>query len=133
MNTNNVVDMIDEEIIRLTQARNLLAESPIHLSITQANGHNMIANKARTGRKLGSKNKPKVPAKKVRNMSPAGRERIVEAVRQRWARQKEATTTAETAKSAPKPSKKTAAKKATPGKKNGKTKVAVDGPIPTEV
>jgi hypothetical protein len=67
---------IDEEIARLQQARALLVgtNSP-----------------RRRGRPPGSSNKPKPTlVKKKRTMSAAGRKRIAEAQKARWAKQKKA-------------------------------------------
>jgi hypothetical protein len=64
---------IEEEIARLQQARALLA------------GTN---NPRRRGRPPGSTNKSKPVLVKKRTMSAAGRKRIAEAQRARWAKQK---------------------------------------------
>ena len=70
-----MLEMIDEHLASLKQARALLnAEPP-----TEVQEHR------RPGRPVGSVNRTK-----KRNLSPEGRERIRAAVRRRWATQKRA-------------------------------------------
>lgn len=73
MNTNEIITALDAEIARLQQVRVLLASSSAA---------------KRRGRPPAS-NASLKPVKK-RTMSPAGRKRIAEAQRLRWAAQKAA-------------------------------------------
>jgi hypothetical protein len=66
-----ILSQIDREIVTLQQARALLQGSP-----ATTNG---------TARRIGRQ-----PARKKRNLTPEGRERIAAAVRRRWAEQKKA-------------------------------------------
>lgn len=68
MNSESILSQIEEEIARLQQVRALLAGAG--------------ANTVTTGKKRGPK-----PGKK-RKLSPEARQRIVEAVKRRWAKQK---------------------------------------------
>ena len=72
MGIKEVVAQIDAEIVRLQQARALLASSST--PIRRKRGRNPIN---------GTR-----PAKKKRNLTPEGRARIAEAVKRRWAKQK---------------------------------------------
>jgi hypothetical protein len=72
MNTKDIVSDIDAEIARLQSARSLLGGTPLT---------------KRRGRPRTS-GFPTVPKK--RTMSAAGRKRIAEAQRKRWAKQKAA-------------------------------------------
>ncbi len=63
-----ILTLIDSEIAQLQQARALLTGTPVKL---------------RLGRPVGS-------GKKKRNLTPEGRAKMGEAVRRRWAKQKEA-------------------------------------------
>ena len=72
MNTQDIVSTIDAEIARLQSARSLLAGT----ASTKRRG------RPRTSESAG--------APKKRTMSAAGRKRIAEAQRKRWAKQKAA-------------------------------------------
>jgi len=72
MNTQDIVSTIDAEIARLQSARSLLAGT----ASTKHRG------RPRTSESAGAPQK--------RTMSAAGRERIAEAQRKRWAKQKAA-------------------------------------------
>lgn len=79
MNVSQIVSEIDQEIARLTNARNAL------LSIA---GAAPVA--ARRGRPKGSKNPAAASAAKKHGISPEGRKRIAEAMKRRWAAKKAA-------------------------------------------
>jgi hypothetical protein len=99
MNTNELLEALDSEINRLQQVRNALSD----LSAPKRRGRPKAASAA--------------PVKKVkRTMSAAGRKRVAEAQRERWANHKAAAKKAArktTGKPAKKAAKKKAAKKAT--------------------
>jgi hypothetical protein len=73
MNTQDILSTLDAEIARLQSARSLLTGT---------------ASGKRRGRPRGSSTSPAAPQK--RTMSAAGRKRIAEAQRKRWAKQKAA-------------------------------------------
>jgi hypothetical protein len=94
MNTQDILSAIDAEIARLQSARSLLSGT---------------ASTKRRGRPKAASGAP-VTTVKRRTMSAAGRQRVAEAQRKRWAKQKAAAKKA--TKATGKPAKK-AAKKAT--------------------
>jgi len=108
MNTNEILEAIDQEILKLQQARALLADAPAVQAVKPATGK-------RRGRPKGSVHKKAevtapVAIKKVgRVMSAEGKARIAAAQKARWAAQKKASKPAPK-KIAPKPAKKSAAK-----------------------
>jgi hypothetical protein len=103
MNTNEILEAIDQEILKLQQARALLADAPAIQAVKPAKP----ATGKRRGRPKGSVNKKAeviapVAEKKSRTpLSPEGKARIAAAQKLRWAAQK---------KAAAKPAKKIAAK-----------------------
>jgi hypothetical protein len=77
MQLSKIIDEIDAEIARLQQARNLLAGA------TQA-----TSRKALAVVKAAKSTAPKT--RKTRNLTAEGRQRIAEAVKRRWERQRAA-------------------------------------------
>ncbi|WP_158793877.1 hypothetical protein [Granulicella sp. L60] len=78
MEVSRIIAEIDAQILKLQQARALLAGTPAAVT-TQRNGR---------GRPKGSKNAanaaPSATARK-RKLSPEGRKRIADAMKKRWA------------------------------------------------
>lgn len=83
MEVSRIIAEIDSQILKLQQARELLA------------GTSMKAGKGR-GRPRGSKNavsataKVATPAKRQRKLTPEGRKKIADAMKKRWAEKKKA-------------------------------------------
>ena len=71
MDTARIVQEIDHEIARLTSARNILTTS-------NSNSHAKQASKNESGKRA-------VSAKPVNRLSPAGRRRLSEMMKKRWA------------------------------------------------
>jgi hypothetical protein len=107
MNTSKIIAELDAEIAKLQEARSAL------LTVDSGAGAPI---KARLGRPKGSTNKPLV--RKV-SLSPAGRKRISDAMKRRWAERKSMSA---------KVAKKTTAKKTTVKKANAKKAPAKKGP-----
>jgi hypothetical protein len=122
MNTNEILEAIDQEILKLQQARALLADAPAVQAGKPATGK--PATGKRRGRPKGSVNKkaeviaPVTVNKVGRVMSAEGKARIAAAQKARWAKQKKTSKTA-AKKIAPKP-----AKKAVPAAKPAAKKIA---------
>ena len=74
MNAIEIIRLIDAEIAKLQQARDLIAAT----------------GKRRPGRPKSTAVSIGKPKKKKRNLSPEGRARIVAALKARWAKQKKA-------------------------------------------
>jgi len=79
MQLSKILAEIDVEISRLEQARDLLSG--------ESDGSTKSTRKSKATVEVGSDGLKK---KKKRNLSPEGRKRIAEAVKRRWALQKEA-------------------------------------------
>lgn len=73
MEVNRIIAEIDAQILKLQQARALIA------------GTTAPAATAGRGRPKGSKNSAAVKAPRKRKLSPEGRKRIAEAMKRRWA------------------------------------------------
>jgi hypothetical protein len=110
MNTNEILEAIDQEILKLKQARALLADAPA-IQATKP----VVAKPAtgkRRGRPKGSVNKkaevvaPVVVKQAKRTMSAEGKARIAAAQNARWAKQKKAVAKPVAKKIATKPAKK---------------------------
>ena len=95
MNINNIVEALDSEIGRLRLVRDLLSEqgSTSDPTVKQTSSASVAPKKR--GRPAGSKNKSagivtELPVPRRGGLSPAAKERIAAAQRERWARQKAA-------------------------------------------
>ncbi|WP_263377210.1 hypothetical protein [Granulicella aggregans] len=123
MNTNEILEAIDQEILKLQQARALLADAPAVQAAKSVAGK--PATGKRRGRPKGSVNKKAevaapVVAKKTRApLSAEGKARIAAAQKARWAAKKKAV-----AKPAVKKIARKAAKKAVPAAKPAAKKIA---------
>ena len=107
MNTNEILEAIDQEILKLQQARALLADAPAVQAVKTAAAK--PATGKRRGRPTGSVNKKSEVAAPVatktakRTMSAEGKARIAAAQKARWAKQKKASVPARSsAKKTPK-------------------------------
>lgn len=113
MSTSEILEAIDEQISKLQQARDLLADAPAIQVPKPAAGK-------RRGRPKGSVNKsaevsaPVATKQAKRTMSAEGKARIAAAQKARWAAQKKAVTPAKSVvkKTVPKPAKNAVAKPA---------------------
>jgi hypothetical protein len=123
MNTSEIIEAIDQEILKLQQARALLADAPAvqaakPVAVKSATGK-------RRGRPKGSVNKEAevaapVAVKKTRApLSAEGKARIAAAQKARWAAQKKVEAKPVAKKIAPK-----SAKKAVPATKPAAKKIA---------
>jgi hypothetical protein len=128
MQTTEIVEALDAQIIKLQRARALLAGVSVPAE--------KVATGKRRGRPKGSVSKPTehtVPAVPVkaskRTMSPEGKARLVAALKARWAARKKVETPAQTAadKSAPDAGNKSS--KATTKAVAGRTKKAISAKI----
>lgn len=92
MNTNEILEAIDQEILKLQQARALLADAPVIQAVKPVAAK--PATGKRRGRPKGSVNKkaetvaPVVVKPAKRTMSAEGKARIAAAQKARWAAQK---------------------------------------------
>ncbi|MGC9157392.1 MAG: hypothetical protein ACP5FH_00265 [Terracidiphilus sp.] len=86
MAISEILANIDRDIARLQQARSLLSGDADAVKKKAGNSRKKIAPKKASVTPSASK----TAKKKKRNLSPEGRKRIVEAVRNRWAAQKAA-------------------------------------------
>jgi hypothetical protein len=124
MNTNEILEAIDQEILKLQQARALLADAPAIQAVKTAAAK--PATGKRRGRPKGSVNKkaeviaPVVTRKTRAPLSAEGKARIAAAQKARWAVQKKAEAKPAAKKIAPKP-----AKKAVPAAKSTAKKIKV--------
>jgi hypothetical protein len=125
MNTNEILEAIDQEIFKLQQARALLADASAIQVAKPATGK-------RRGRPKGSVNKkaevaaPVVVKPAKRTLTAEGKARIAAAQKARWAAQKKANKSA--AKTiTPKP-----AKKAIPAAKKIAAKVSKKAAVPAK-
>jgi hypothetical protein len=75
MEVSRIIAEIDAQILKLQQARALLAGTPAAVT-TQRNGR---------GRPKGSKNAAPAATPRKRKLSPEGRKRIADAMKKRWA------------------------------------------------
>jgi hypothetical protein len=75
MEVSRIIAEIDAQILKLQQARALLAGTPAVVT-TQRNGR---------GRPKGSKNAAPATTPRKRKLSPEGRKRIADAMKKRWA------------------------------------------------
>lgn len=122
MNTNEILEAIDQEILKLQQARALLADAPAVQAAKSVAGK--PATGKRRGRPKGSVNKkaevaaPVVVKPAKRTISAEGKARIAAAQKARWAAQKKTSKPA-AKKIAPK-----SAKKAVPAAKPAAKKIA---------
>jgi len=123
MNTNKILEAIDQEILKLQQARALLADAPTIQAAKPAAAKS--ATGKRRGRPKGSVNKKAEFAAPVavkpakRTMSAEGKARIAAAQKARWAAQKRAVAKPVAKKITPK-----SAKKAVPAAKPAAKKIA---------
>lgn len=78
MEVTRIIAEIDAQIVKLQQARALLADA------------SQPARSGR-GRPKGSKNGPAVSSKKKRKLTPEGRKRIADAMKKRWAERRKQT------------------------------------------
>lgn len=78
MDVTRIISDIDAEIARLQQAR---------AALTAIGSTGTVAAARRRGRPKGSTNRP-AAAKRTRNLSAEGRQRIREAMKRRWAEQR---------------------------------------------
>ncbi|MBB5060992.1 hypothetical protein HDF16_005728 [Granulicella aggregans] len=132
MNTSEIIEAIDQEILKLQQARALLADVPA-IQATKPVAAKPATGKRR-GRPKGSVNKkaevvaPAAVKPAKRTLSAEGKGRIAAAQKARWAAQKKAAAKPVAKKIAPKPvAKKIApkpAKKAVPAAKPAAKKIA---------
>lgn len=81
MSAQTVVEVIDQEIEKLQQARTLLVSS---------NGNGASHSPSKTKAKHRSEAESDAPVRKPRKLSAAARKKIGEAVKRRWAAQKKA-------------------------------------------
>lgn len=72
MQVSRIIAEIDAQILKLQQARALLAEG-------------LQTERTGRGRPKGSTNTPKPAAGRKRKMTPEGRKRIADAMKKRWA------------------------------------------------
>ncbi|MBB5060678.1 hypothetical protein HDF16_005414 [Granulicella aggregans] len=92
MNTNEILEAIDQEILKLQQAHALLADAPVIQAVKPVAAK--PATGKRRGRPKGSVNKkaetvaPVVVKPAKRTMSAEGKARIAAAQKARWAAQK---------------------------------------------
>jgi hypothetical protein len=114
MDIDNILESIDQQILKLQQARSLLTDGIVPAVSSAPAGK-------RRGRPKGSVKKTTAAPAKVsakvskRTMSEEGKQRIAAAQKVRWAAQKKSVKAA---------AKKAAAKKASPAKKSARKTVA---------
>ncbi len=94
MEVSRIISEIDSQILKLQQARALLAESSTPPAVRVGRGRpkgskNAVTKTvAKTVAKVGAKAKTKAPAKTKaatkRSLTPEGRKRIADAMKKRW-------------------------------------------------